>query len=120
MKLLLPLFFSVTLAASAQAADAPAPDNTKQNTRDRDGTNVTPGDQGENKSDIAITKAIRQKVMKQRLSMNGKNVKIISVDGVVTLRGPVDSDKEKSTIAADAQSVAGVKQVDNQLEVAAK
>ena len=46
-----------------------------------------------------------------------KNIKIITIDGVVTLRGPVKSEKEKTDIGAKAQQVAGVKRVDNQLEV---
>ncbi len=54
------------------------------------------------------------------VSFTGKNVKITTVDGVVTLRGPVVSVEEKSAIGALAQGVAGVKNVDNQLEVAAK
>jgi len=51
------------------------------------------------------------------LSTNGQNVKIITSDGKVTLRGPVKSAKEKDDIAAKATQIAGVKQVDNQLEV---
>ena len=51
------------------------------------------------------------------LSTNGQNVKIITSDGKVTLRGPVKSAKEKADIATKATQIAGVKQVDNQLEV---
>ena len=54
------------------------------------------------------------------LSTTAKNVKIITNDGVVTLRGPVKSEHEKQAIAAKAQQVAGVQRVDNQLEVAAE
>ena len=54
------------------------------------------------------------------LSMTAKNVKIITRGGVVTLRGPVKSDKEKTEIAQLAQRIEGVKQVDNQLEIAAE
>lgn len=127
-----PLLFSFALAGSALGGTEPntaapttgsetvKPDNTKKNERDRQGATVTPIDQGENKEDLAITKNIRRKVMKGHLSMDAKNVKIITVGGVVTLRGPVKSESEKSTIASDAQSVAGVKQVDNQIEVITK
>jgi osmotically-inducible protein OsmY len=52
--------------------------------------------------------------------MNGKNVKIVTIDGVVTLRGPVASAREKKDIANLVKKVDGVKRVDNQLEVAAK
>jgi len=51
-------------------------------------------------------------------STNAKNVKIITNEGTVTLRGPVKSDKEKAEIEAKAKRVAGVKKVDNQLEIA--
>jgi osmotically-inducible protein OsmY len=54
----------------------------------------------------------------ESVSTNGKNVKIITVDGVVTLRGPVKSETEKKNIGAKAQQIAGVKNVENQLEVA--
>ena len=52
------------------------------------------------------------------MASNGKNGKIITVDGTVTLRGPVKSEQEKTNIAAKAQQIAGVKKVDNQLEIA--
>jgi len=46
-----------------------------------------------------------------------KNVKVISANGDVTLRGPVKTKKEKSRVAARAKAIAGVDRVDNQLEV---
>lgn len=107
-----------TEASVSQAANAAA-DNTKKNERDRAAT-VSPMDQGNSSADLGITKQIRQDVMKaDALSTTAKNVKIITVDGMVTLRGPVKSDKEKTDIAAIAQAAAGVKHVDNQLEIAA-
>jgi len=51
------------------------------------------------------------------LSTDAKNIKVITVNGVVTLRGPVNTPKEKSTIEAKAQNIAGANNVDNQLEV---
>ncbi len=96
-----------------------AADNTEKNERDRDPGALTPGDQGGSEADRKITQEIRQGVMKvDDLSMTAKNVKIITVDGTVTLRGPVKSAAEKSQIAALAQKAAGVKKVDNQLEIA--
>jgi hyperosmotically inducible periplasmic protein len=53
------------------------------------------------------------------LSMNAKNVKIIAQDGKITLKGPVDGQKEKDTIGTDAVEIAGKDKVDNQLEVKA-
>jgi osmotically-inducible protein OsmY len=100
------------------AVNAPA-DNTDKNERDQHVAALTPGDQGGSEADRTVTQKVRQGVVDiEGLSVNGKNVKIITQDGVVTLRGPVKTDKEKADIAAIAKSVAGVKSVDNQLEVA--
>ena len=51
------------------------------------------------------------------LSTNAKNVKIITANGVVTLRGPVNTPQEKATIEAKVQSIAGANNVDSQLEI---
>lgn len=95
-----------------------AADNSGLNVRDRDATK-TSGDQSESEADRTITQNVRQAVVADdSVSTNGKNVKIITVDGTVTLRGPVKSEKEKTNIGAKAQQIAGVKRVDNQLEIA--
>ena len=96
-----------------------APDNSAVNVRDRNDQTKTAGDQAENEADRTISQNIRKELSADdSLSTNGKNVKIITADGKVTLRGPVKSDAEKSAIASKAQQVAGVKNVDNQLEIA--
>ncbi len=81
-------------------------------------TQPTAQNQQENDVDLKITQKIRQAVVgDDSLSMAGKNVKIITANGLVTLRGPVDSAQEKANIAAKAAHVAGVAKVDNQLDV---
>ena len=101
-------------AAVAEPADRT---NTGVNVRDRDSTAKTPLDQNENKADIAITADIRQQVVDTKMSVKAQNVKIITQDGKVTLRGPVDTAAEKTRIEEIARTVAGVNNVDNQLEV---
>jgi hyperosmotically inducible protein len=97
-----------------------APDNTGRNVRDR-GDTVTSGDQSESKADIATTAKIRQAVVADdSLSTSAHNVKIITANGAVTLRGPVKSDEERKKIAAVAEQVAGAGKVQNYLEVAPK
>ncbi len=54
------------------------------------------------------------------LSTYAHNVKIISQNGTVTLRGPVRSEDEKAAIEAKAKAVAGVTAVNNELTVAPK
>jgi hyperosmotically inducible protein len=106
-------------ARQATNTRAVEPDNTGRNVRDRDGQTKTPGDQSESEADRTITQNIRKALTEDdSLSTNAKNVKIITNDGTVTLRGPVKSEKEKANIEAKAKQVAGVKNVDNQLEVA--
>lgn len=93
-------------------------DNTGIKERDRDPMALTPLDQEENEIDRAITQRIREGVVKdETFSMMAKNIKIIAVNGVVTLRGPVKDEQEKKEIGAMAQIVANVTQVDNLLEV---
>ena len=96
-----------------------AADNSGINVRDRGGETKTPADQSENEVDRTITQNIRQALIADdSLSTNAKNVKIITNDGTVTLRGPVKSEEEKAAVEAKAKQVAGVKQVDNQLDIA--
>ena len=128
MKTILVLLFSTLLvvACSKNRSDnkqvsqtAVEPDNSGRNVRDRDDQNKTTGYQSENEADRTITQNIRRAVTADdSLSTNAKNVKIITNNGTVTLRGPVKSEKEKAEIEAKAKQVAGVKSVDNQLEVA--
>ncbi len=97
-----------------------APDNTAQNKPDRDmDRTVTPEDQSNADSDVELTAAIRRAVVQDdTLSMNAKNVKIIAdKSGTVTLRGVVDSQAEKDSIEAKARSIAGVRSVNNMIEV---
>jgi hyperosmotically inducible periplasmic protein len=102
----------------SQTAAVPA-DNSGRNERDRNDATKTSGDQSESEADRTISQNVRQAVVADdSVSTNGKNVKIITIDGTVTLRGPVKSEQEKTNIGAKAQQVAGVKRVDNQLEVA--
>ena len=128
MKTIIVLLFSALLVVACSknrsenkqvSQTAVEPDNSGRNVRDRDDQNKTTGDQSENEADRTITQNIRRAVTADdSLSTNAKNVKIITNNGTVTLRGPVKSEKEKAEIEAKAKQVAGVKSVDNQLEVA--
>ena len=132
-KNLLPVFASLLMIYSSQGQQAtPSPkdstvsdsndaDNTKRNSAEQNKSSNTAEKQSNSKDDLALTQKIRQAVMKDgSLSLNAKNVKIITQDGKVTLKGPVDSEQEKDTIATKAAEIAGKDKVDNQLEVKAK
>jgi hyperosmotically inducible periplasmic protein len=98
----------------------PASDNTRLNKRDQadPDSNRTPVDQSNAKSDIEITKEIRQAVVGDgALSFDAKNVKIVTESGHVKLRGTVASGAERSTVESYARQVAGAGHVDNQLDV---
>jgi hyperosmotically inducible protein len=93
------------------------PTNTAVNVRDHTDATKTPIDQNENQTDIDITAGIRKRVVETNMSTDAHNVKIITQDGKVTLRGPVQSDDERKQIEAIAHDVAGATNVDDQLEV---
>jgi osmotically-inducible protein OsmY len=108
---------TVSLAAMA-ADDKTKPDNTAINERDRSGEAQTSGDQSNSSADLKITQAIRQALMKDgELSTTAKNVKIITNNGQVTLRGPVKNAQEKAKIDQLAKSAAGGAKIDDQLDV---
>lgn len=106
---------ALSVHAVAQAPDA---DNTKVNERDASGETLTPIDQSNDPNDIKITAEIRKLVVDDStLSATAKNVKIITEQGgAVTLRGPVKTEQEKTTIEQHAKA-GGASSVVNQLEV---
>jgi hypothetical protein len=74
---------------------APAPDNSGVNVRDRNPASMTAGQQSNAKADVELTQRIRRAVMQdESLSMTAHNVKIISANGAVTLRGRLVFDFE--------------------------
>jgi hyperosmotically inducible protein len=116
-----PAASSTSPAPSNTSGRTSEPDNTAVNQRDRDADAKTPIDQKENQQDITTTADIRKQIVAHKdVSVNARNVKIITADGKVTLRGPVDSTSERDIIEKIARDVAGKDNVDNQLEVAAK
>ncbi len=97
-----------------------AADNTARNVRDRGDITITPFDQGSSQDDMATTTKIRKDVIAEKqLSVNAHNVKIITLNGKVTLRGPVKTTEEKRAITVIAERLVGARNVDNQLEVLA-
>jgi sporulation protein YlmC with PRC-barrel domain len=94
------------------------PDNTARNVRDRNNRTLTPLNQGNSKADVSTTAQIRKEILAgENMSINAKNVKIITLDGRVTLRGPVNTAEEKRLIGEIADRIARSENVDNQLEV---
>jgi hypothetical protein len=137
MKRLVAVAFATSLAAAPVGAESPpgagtsggsnpvdpgsypaAPDDTGRNVRDRSGELPTPMDQSNTPSDLRITQTIRQAIVAEDgLSMNARNVKVITADGIVTLRGPVASEVERAKIESIARGLEEVRRVDSQLEV---
>jgi osmotically-inducible protein OsmY len=112
------LCISWTAPAPAQTTDAAQPDNTKTNKRDRSPGAVTADQQKMNSADRELSKKIRQAIIADKsLSTYAHNVKIVSQDGIVTLKGPVHSDAEKTTIEAKAAEVAGADKVKSEISV---
>jgi hyperosmotically inducible protein len=94
-------------------------DNTKVNKRDRNKGELTAGQQSNGKADRELTRKIRQALVKDKdLSTYAHNIKVITNNGAVTLKGPVRSDDEKKAVEAKAAEAAGGASITNQLEVA--
>jgi osmotically-inducible protein OsmY len=106
--------------------DGTRQDNTAVNERDQSSIAKTPFDQGNTDSDLGITSGIRQKIVNYKgpndegLSLNARNVKIITTGKQVTLRGPVDNADEKALIEKFAKEIAGPDKVTSELNLASQ
>ena len=108
-----------TLMALPAVAQQTPPDNTKVNKADREKGAVTADQQKENPADRDLAQKIRQSVVSDKsLSTYAHNVKIVAQDGQVTLKGPVRTEAEKTTVVAKATEIAGVGKVTNEITVA--
>jgi len=106
-RLILPAVLSVTGAVCCLQAQT-QPDNTKVNQRDRSAAEATADQQKSNAADMKMTRTIRRSIMADKsLSSYAHNIKIISQNGVVTLKGPVKSDAEKTSLVAKAVAATG-------------
>jgi hypothetical protein len=109
---------AVTDSVQGSSGGTVEPDNTAINKRDRYEEEPTADDQGQSSTDIETTRRIRQAIMDDdSLSTYAKNIKIITKDGMVTLKGPVRSLEERTSIEAKAAAIAGTGKITNQIEV---
>ena len=116
MGLVVAAVFLVNVPCWAQAAD-----NTGINKRDQSQKERTAGQQGETKPDREITQKIRRAIVTDKsLSTYAHNVKIITVDGMVTLKGPVRSEEEQRTIEEKAAQKAGNGNIKSEIGIAPK
>jgi hyperosmotically inducible periplasmic protein len=111
------LVFSATMLAGV--ASAQQPDDSKNNQGDASAGATTADKQAQNPADRETSKKIRKAIMRDKtLSTYAQNIKIVTQDGRVTLKGPVRSEDEKANIQAKAVAIAGADNVSNELEVA--
>jgi hyperosmotically inducible protein len=116
-----PLLLSGWAVASAQQTADPQADNTRMNQRDRNSNQATADQQKANRSDRDISQQIRKSIASDKsLSSYGHNVKVITQNGMVTLKGPVRSEEEKKAVEDKAAEVAGADKVTNEIDVQPK
>ena len=107
----------LTLSFCVAHADIAA-DNSRMNQRDRSAAEVTADNQSSNKQDVEITRQIRRRIIQDKaMSIYAQNIKIISSNGLVTLKGPLKNDRELHKILIEAKRVAGTANVINELEI---
>lgn len=115
------LIIATSLSSVAWAANSAAnveADNSKRNAAIQEKGTLTSQDQGNSEADVELTRKIRQAVVaRDSFSTNAKNVKIITINGVVTLKGPVKTSAERNEIARMAANLAGETKVVNQISV---
>lgn len=115
---------AVVLAAGMNAfaaTETPAANNSAVNERDRSVTELTAEDQGSSDQDVGLTRRIRQEVVKvDSLSTDAHNIKIITINGKVTLKGPVKSLAEKNQVERISRKVAGNANVRSEIEIVTK
>ena len=103
----------------AQTPSTVAPDNAKSNKVDEANATATADAQTNNATDLDLTKRIRQSIMADKsLSTYAHNIKIVTVNGSVTLNGVVRSDDEKGAVEMKAANIAGKNKVTNDLKIA--
>ena len=103
---------------SALAAETIKPDNSARNAKIEAHNLLNAQDQGTSDYDIKMTQTIRQQIIDQKgFSTNAKNIKIITRDGVVVLKGPVNTLAEKNKIESIAANAAGKTKVSSQITV---
>ncbi len=107
------LCFALTSTAAIAIAQT-APDNSAQNKNQT----TTADNQFNAKADRLTTAQVRKAIMADKnLSTYGHNVKIITMNGTVTLKGPVKSEEEKQKIASDVAGVVSSDKITNTLTV---
>jgi hyperosmotically inducible periplasmic protein len=107
-------------AQSSPTQDSTKPDNTAVNQRDRNAAEPTADQQKETGTDREMSRKIRRSIVSDKaLSTNAHNIKIISQNGMVTLKGPVNSDEEKKAVEKKATEIAGEANVKSEIQVAA-
>jgi hyperosmotically inducible protein len=118
---LLVLASTTFVLAQEPATPSPDSDNTRMNQRDRNQSEPTADQQQANRSDRDITQQIRKAIVAEKSwSEYAHNVKVITQNGQVTLKGPVRSDDEKRAIEGKAAEIAGEGKVISELTVRPK
>jgi len=113
------LLLSSVLAAPCVVAQSVPPDNAKSNKVDASNATATADSQSNNAADLSLTKRIRKSVVADKsLSTYAHNIKIVTVNGSVTLNGVVRSEDEKRAIEAKAANIAGKNKVTSELKIA--
>ncbi len=115
------VLLAILMTASQTVCWAREADNTRINQRDNNPEAMTADKQGQTKSDLEITQEIRKAIIAdESLTVYAHNVKIITTDGVVTLKGPVTSIEERQRVADIASNIAGMDRIHDEMDIVTK
>ncbi len=118
ISLLMVVLPAIAIASSESNREADS-DNTKVNRRDQNSAELTAEDQSRGSAgDVELTRKIRSSITSDdALSTNAHNIKIITLNGQVTLKGPVKNAEEKNALEKHASKFAQRTDIRNQLEI---
>jgi hypothetical protein len=101
------MFGVMCVAGYGQTSSTPS-DNTRVNQRDRSSAEPTADQQKMNGPDQKLAASIRKSITDDKsLSTYAHNIKVITQDGTVTLKGPVRSEEERKSLVDKATAAAG-------------
>lgn len=92
--------------------------DNRNETKEHKNSELTGMPRSETEADRALAQKIHETIAADNAaSIDLKRIKVVVINGVVTLRGTVRNDNEKNELTGKVKAISGVKSVDNQLEI---
>ena len=109
------ILFAAGLLFALSACDMKQETSKNQ---EKDNAKMMEAESKANENDHMITQKLREALMKDpNLSKQAKNIKIVTAEGVILIKGTINNENDKNAVGQKAKTIPGVKNVDNMLEI---